>query len=155
MTITLREITEDSLFEICELEVNDNQTTFVAPNVYSLAQALFSKEAWYRGIYHNDTPVGFIMLYDETLREIPPVAPAVEIWRFMIEIEFQGKGYGKRALQLIIKLIEQRACFDAVLLSYVPGNASATKMYESLGFLATGTINEGEIEMKLNLKEDL
>jgi len=154
LTIALKEITEDTVLEICELTVNDDQSTFVAPNVYSLAQALFSKEAWYRAIYHSGTLVGFIMLYDESLRPNPPPKPTIEIWRFMIAKEHQGKGIGKLALAHIIDLIRQRNGFDSIQLSFVPGNERATRMYESLGFVATGNVNEGEIEMTLTLKEN-
>lgn len=34
----------------------------------SVGQALFAPEAWYRAIYLHEEPVGFVMLYDESLR---------------------------------------------------------------------------------------
>jgi len=38
-------------------------------------------------------------------------------------------------------------------LDYAPGNDIARHVYSKLGFAETGGMDEGEIEMKLNLKE--
>jgi diamine N-acetyltransferase len=80
--ISLREITENTLHSILKLEVHDEQKSFVAPNAVSIAQAHFSKHAWFRGIYADDTsvgagdtPVGFVMMYIDT--EKP------DYWHFM------------------------------------------------------------------------
>ena len=96
--VTLREIDADTVRAITKLAVKPEQQCFVAPNAVSLAQALFSKEAWYRAIYVDETPAGFVMLYDETLREIPPENPQVGLWRFMVDAAFQEQGVGSRML---------------------------------------------------------
>lgn len=72
MLISLREITADTVRQITSLSVKPEQQCFVASNAISLAQALFSPEAWYRAIYAGDSPAGFVMLYDESLRTSPP-----------------------------------------------------------------------------------
>jgi diamine N-acetyltransferase len=64
--VTLREITADTVVRITRLAVKPEQQGFVAPNAVSLAQALFSPEAWYRAIYVGDAPAGFVMVYDES-----------------------------------------------------------------------------------------
>ena len=63
-TLTLREITEETVDSILNLKVSPAQEQFVANNAVSLAQAHFSKYAWFRAIYADETPVGFILLYD-------------------------------------------------------------------------------------------
>ncbi|NER81295.1 MAG: hypothetical protein F6K42_17360 [Leptolyngbya sp. SIO1D8] len=73
LPVSLREITADTVRTITDLDVAPEQAHFVASNAISLAEALFAPEAWYRAIYHGETPVGFVMLYDETLRSQPPV----------------------------------------------------------------------------------
>ena len=50
MTVSLRQITADTVRQITDLKVSLEQQGFVAPNAVSLAQALFSEEAWYRAI---------------------------------------------------------------------------------------------------------
>jgi hypothetical protein len=64
--VSLREITAETVIAVTRLAVADSQKGFVAPNAVSLAQALFAPEAWYRAIYLDDTPVGFVMLSDES-----------------------------------------------------------------------------------------
>ncbi len=60
--VTLREITRETYRDVLFLKVSDAQEQFVASNSNSLAQALFHDEAWFRGIYADDVPVGFVML---------------------------------------------------------------------------------------------
>ena len=64
--VSFREITEETVIPICKLSntLTEPKKRFVAPNSVSLAQAHFCKYAWFRAIYADDTPVGFIMLYD-------------------------------------------------------------------------------------------
>ena len=90
--VTLREITAETVRDVLRLAVTAEQQGFVAPNAVSLAQALFSPEAWYRAIYLDEKPVGFVMVYDESLRRQPPAEPQVGIWRFMIDAGSQRQG---------------------------------------------------------------
>jgi diamine N-acetyltransferase len=80
MIVSLHEITANTVREITNLSVSPEQQRFVASNAVSLAQALFSPDAWYRAIYADDTPAGFVMLYDESLRTNPPARPEVAIY---------------------------------------------------------------------------
>lgn len=65
-TITLREVTKENLWDIFALEVAPEQSNFVATNEMSIAQAYLDREiAWFRAIYVDETPVGFLMLSDD------------------------------------------------------------------------------------------
>ena len=62
-TISLREITRETLRDVLRLKVAPEQEKFVATNAVSIAQAHFYPEtAWFRAIYADDTPVGFVMI---------------------------------------------------------------------------------------------
>jgi len=65
--VSLRVLTEETLRPILAMsnQMLPGQEQMVAPNSVSIAQAHFSSKAWFRGIYAADTPVGFIMLYDD------------------------------------------------------------------------------------------
>ena len=63
--ISLREVSSDTVIAICLLKVHESQTKFVAGNSYSIAEAYFSDHAWFRAIYADETPVGFLMLHDD------------------------------------------------------------------------------------------
>src|SRR5690242_7519430 len=99
MLISLRGITADTVRQITNLSVRPEQQCFVASNAVSLAQALFSADAWYRAIYADQSPAGFVMLYDESLRTSPPPHPQAALWRFMVDAQFQGRGVGTAALE--------------------------------------------------------
>ena len=65
--VSFQKISEDTVVTICKLSytLSPQQKKFVASNAQSIAQAYFNKHFWFRAIYANDTPVGFIMLYDD------------------------------------------------------------------------------------------
>src|SRR5687767_15227871 len=102
LPVSLRPITAETVLEIVKLRVRPDQEQFVAPNAVSLAQALFSPTAWYRAIYAAESPVGFVMLDDD------PSQHTYFLWRFMIAAEHQGRGYGRRALGLVVEYVRSR-----------------------------------------------
>ena len=144
--ITLKKVDENSFRKVVGMKLNEEQSKYVATNVYSIAQAwLYPEGARPFAIYNDDEVIGFMMLdWDEKARE-------AGIWRFMIAEEHQNKGYGRKAMEYSINMIKESNKFDYVSLSYVPGNDAGEHLYESLGFKKTGEIEDGEIVMKLEL----
>jgi diamine N-acetyltransferase len=149
--VTLREITQETVVTIVKLAVAESQKNFVAPNAVSLAQALFSQEAWYRAIYAGEEPVGFVMLYDESLRTPPPEAPGVGVWRFMVDERHQGRGVGRQALQRVIDHVRAKGVCTSLELSYVPGPGCPEPFYLSMGFRHTGRMEGDEVVLELAL----
>ncbi len=144
--ITLREITRDTVRTICDLKVSNEQTQFVASNSVSLAEAHFSNQAWFRAIYADETPVGFVML-----EEIPKEALHF-LWRFMIDKRYQGRGYGRKGLGLVVQHLKERPKASALLTSYREGKGSPRGFYKKMGFEETGEkLDNGEPIMKLKL----
>lgn len=152
-SVSLREITADTVRAICALAVAEHQKGFVAPNAVSLAQALFAPEAWYRAVYRGDEPAGFVMLYDESLRPTPPETPQIGVWRFMIDQRFQGRGVGRSALQQVIDQVRGRGRFRTLELSYVPGPGCPEPFYLGLGFRHTGRVDDGEVVLEIPLRD--
>jgi diamine N-acetyltransferase len=144
-TVTLREITRDSVRSVIALETRPEQKEFVAPNAVSVAEAHFSPLAWMRAIYADDTPVGFVMLSDD------PEEPKYYLWRYMIAGEYQGLGFGLRAMQLVIDYVRSRPGATEMFLSYVPGEGCPRDFYARLGFVDTGEQHGGENVMRLAL----
>ena len=146
--INFRAITEDNFDAIIRMKRPDDEH-FVASNAYSLAQAWL-----YRGagdvhpfaIYHDDEPVGFMMLdADEDDERV------LIIWRIMFPVENQNKGYGTAAIREIIRLAKESGKYDSVLLGCAPDNHIAEHVYAKLGFRPTGVFEYGENEMRLDL----
>ena len=152
--VSLREITEDTVIAVVKLAVAESQKGFVAPNAVSLAQALFSKVAWYRAIYLGDEPVGFVMLHDESLPDPPEPDPEIGVWRLMVDERYQGRGIGREALRQVISHARAKGGFRALELSYVPGPGCPEPFYRSLGFEPTGRMNDDEVVLELPLGEN-
>ena len=141
---TLREITKETVRAVTKLDVGPDQQGLVAPNAVSIAEAYFEPKAWFRAVYHGEEPAGFAMVWRD------PPERVFYIWRFMVDARFQGRGVGRRALELLLD--EARADgADAVTLSVVPGPHSALDFYRRLGFEPTGEVHGGEEELRLVL----
>jgi len=151
--VSLEEITEETVVAIVRLSVAESQKGFVAPNAVSLAQALFSKAAWYRAIYLGDEPVGFVMLHDASLLDPPEPDPEIGVWRFMVDERFQGRGVGREAMRQVIAHVRAKGGFKTLELSYVPGPGCPEPFYRSLGFLPTGRMEDDEIVLELPLDQ--
>lgn len=149
--VSLREITADTVRSITQLSVAEEQRRNVATNAESIAQAYFHPEAWFRGIYANDMPVGFVMLEDRTdLSDADPNEP-ICLWRFMIDQRFQGFGYGRQALDLIVEHVRERTKLGYMLTSCVEGPHSPKEFYLKFGFFPTGEVDDGETILRFNL----
>lgn len=155
--VSLREITADTVRAITRLQVNEVQRSYVASNALSLAQALFHPQAWYRAVYAGEVAVGFVMLADHSLPgSTPPSAPTpsrprLALLRFMIDHRVQARGFGRAALALVIAHARTRPGVDRLTTSCVPGPLSPKAFYESVGFVATGEIDAGEVVLALVL----
>lgn len=143
--ITLRPVTRDNFDAVICLRVADDQTRFVASNVYSLAEAYVESQFYPFAIDAADEPVGFTMYGFEE--------PTGRWWivRLMIAHAHQGKGYGRRAMELLIPLMVERHGMDSIITSYDPGNDVAASLYRGLGFVDTGEMDDGEHVMRLNV----
>jgi len=145
--VSLREVTKESLRDVLELRVAPDQDRFVASNAVSIAQAHFEPgAAWFRAIYADETPVGFLMLHDD------PAKPEYHLWRFMIDHRFQGRGFGARAIELLLEHVRGRPGAVELKLTHVPGDGSPDPFYARLGFAHTGEEDGGELEMRIALR---
>ncbi|MFI6869379.1 GNAT family N-acetyltransferase [Nocardia sp. NPDC050406] len=144
--VELRRITADTVWEVCKLSytLSPEQREMVADNGISIAEAHFSDAAWFRGIYHGDQPVGFVMLD----LGMDPDEPGVSLWRFMIAGPHQGKGFGRRTIDSVVALLKARGT-TALYTSYGQGPGSPEGFYRSLGFRPTGGVVDHEIEAVL------
>ncbi|MWV42931.1 GNAT family N-acetyltransferase [Paenibacillus sp. HJL G12] len=150
MSLHIREITSENWRAAAALSVSEEQQHFIESNAFSMAECFYEKNAVSVGMYDNETLIGFAM-YGW------PDSQDQSTWldRFMIDRRFQGKGYAKRFLLLVIRYIEQQYDCVKIYLSIHPENAHAQKLYESMGFHLNGRIDdEGEVHgqvMELHL----
>jgi diamine N-acetyltransferase len=137
--ITLQEVNNQNWLEIIRLSSAEDQKNRVfektiASNCLSLAQASIEKHWTTKAIYQNETPIGFTMYgYSDELA-------GYEICRIMIDYKFQGNGYGKQALLLVIKEMENQFNCDEIFITFIPENEVAKQLYLSVGFKDTGNV---------------
>ena len=147
--ITLVEVTADSVRAVCRLKVTPRQREFVAPNAFSIAEAYFEKGAWFRAIAADGEPVGFVMLYDPT---VPGASlddgikqDEILLWRYMVDHRHQGRGIGRKALDLVVAEARSRPGAKRLLSSYVPAEGGPRDFYLGYGFSETGEMDpDGE-----------
>jgi diamine N-acetyltransferase len=144
--ISLREVTAETVRAVCKLDVRPAQRGFVAPNSFSIAQAHFEPRAWFRAVYANETPVGFVMLELDRERE------SYFLWRFMIDAAHQGRGYGKRALDLVLAYVRTLPGARELRSSYLPGRGSPRDFYLRYGFVETPERDGREVVIRFDLE---
>ena len=146
MNVTLQEITEDTLSDVLSLEVREDQRTFVPPVSVSIAEAHFSRSAWFRAIYADDTPVGFVMLY------LDATTPEYTLWRLLIDHRFQGKGYGSAAMKQVIEFIQSLPESHEFEVAFRSEAGNPSRFFEKFGFQVTGRTRTGEQRLILTLE---
>ena len=157
--IEFKAISDENFSACTKLSPGEGNLKFVAPNTMSLAQAYLAIAndlctPMPFAIYNDGILVGFIQLaYLRADQDDDIDEPIYEVWRFMIDEAYQGKGYGKLALKKAIDYIKTFPYGQAnkLYLSYVPGNEGASGLYKSVGFEATGALDGEEIVMALDL----
>ena len=143
----LVEIDRYNYLSVMDLSVSLDQKDFVASNQYSLAQAYAQPECVPFALYAENRPVGFAMYsLDEDDHQF-------WIYRLMIDQRYQGVGYGREAMELLIDRIRGLSDEDhnRIYISFEPENTVAKTLYESLGFKPDGRVLYGEIVYYLAL----
>jgi diamine N-acetyltransferase len=116
--------------------VMEDQKYFVAPNVYSLAEAKADGVSIPLAIYNENTMVGFIMYcfdQDEGTGYID---------RLMIDERYQRHGYCKASMLEVIQRLEKIPECKRIQTSFAHANSVADALYTSLGFCRTGDVTE-------------
>ena len=151
----IRPVTRDNWKELIRLKVREDQTHFVASNLYSIAEAQFGDDYeghWELhpfGIYDDGgMPVGFLM-YGFNFEH--PKQQAFII-RLMVDEKYQGKGFGRFGMQQMLETFRADQRIQTVGISYEPENEAARKLYASLGFHETGEVVGEEVVAALRLK---
>jgi diamine N-acetyltransferase len=151
--VSLREITDENRAAVEALAVTDEQDYFVATVTQSLKDAEDYPDAkpWYRAVYADDEPVGFVMISDGITVDDPTYVGPYYLWRLLIDHRFQGRGYGTATLDLIVEHVRTHPDARTFLVSHVVGPGSPVTFYQQYGFSLTGEVHEGEPILELDL----
>ena len=153
MTVTLREITDDNTSSVLALRVTPDQERFVSSVAGSIEEASEHPEGnpWYRAVYADETPVGFVMLSWDVEPQPPHINGPWFLWKLLIDQQHQGSGLGREVVRQVIELVRSHDGTE-LLTSHVPGDDGPEGFYARLGFVPTGELDpDGEILLRLDL----
>jgi diamine N-acetyltransferase len=151
--VSLREITEDNRAAVEALAVTEEQSQYVASVAESLAEAAQLPDAkpWYRAVYADDEPVGFVMISDGITVDNPEYVGPYYLWRLLVDHRFQGRGSGTATLDLVVENVRKRPDARVLLVSHVVGPTSPVTFYQQYGFRLTGEVHDGEPILEFDL----
>jgi diamine N-acetyltransferase len=152
-TVSLREITRANRSEIEAMAVTEVQDGYVTGVGESLLEAAETPDAcpWYRAVYADDEPVGFVMLSDGITVVNPDYLGPYYLWRLLVDQRYQGQGHGSAALRLAVEHLRTRADARVLITSVGQGPASPVGFYLRQGFRLTGEVHQGELVLELDL----
>lgn len=151
--VALRQVTDESRPAVLALRVAPAQERFVGTVSGALIDAREVPEGkpWYRAIYVDDQPVGFVMLSWNVTPEPPRIIGPWFLWKLLIDQRHQRRGYGREAVKLVADIVRTNGAAE-LLTSCVPGDGGPEAFYRRIGFSPTGELDEnGEIILALSL----
>lgn len=146
MSISLREITQDNFSACMRLSVRKDQP-YVASNSYSVAESKIFPNWITNAIYYDEEMVGF-MMYTKDYEE-----NELYLCRFMIDQKYQGKGYGRAAMDKLKEIAMIDENIYKIALSTSPENENGIRFYEKFGFIDMKYMEEDEEVFVLDLKK--
>ncbi|MDQ3547749.1 MAG: GNAT family N-acetyltransferase [Chloroflexota bacterium] len=143
--IRLQPLNQTNARAVVRLSIAHEQHEFVASNADSIADAYVDRSLQPLAIYAGDELVGFTMYGLET--------ETGRWWviRLMIDERFQRRGYSRAAMLGLIDLMREQHGCRSMVLGVDAGNEGAIRLYEGLGFSATGEVEHDETIMRLDL----
>lgn len=151
--VSLREINDENRAAVVGLRVAPSQEGYVSTVADSLEEARDTPEGnpWYRAVYADDEPVGFVMLSWDVTPAPPRIIGPWFLWKLLIDERQQGRGYGRAAISLIVDIVRERGGSE-LLVSFVDGERSPESFYRGIGFVPTGDEDEkGEKVLSLHI----
>jgi diamine N-acetyltransferase len=153
--VSLREITDENREAVLALRIAASQARYVSSVANSLEEARETPEGnpWYRAIYADGEPVGFVMLSWNVTPDPPRIIGPWFLWKLLIDERHQGRGYGREAVKLVADIARDQGAAE-LLTSYVSGERTPEPFYRRLGFVPTGEQDEkGEKVLALRLHD--
>ncbi len=144
MNIQLRNVTADNYKDIFRISIPAEQFPFVVNPIKSLAICYAESHPSHPfAIYNGNELIGYIMIAKDY--ELPDYG----IWHFTIDEKYQNKGFGRAVLYESFRYIETLPFGEGKQISLTchTQNARAIHLYESVGFVKSGQLIDGEYEM--------
>ena len=136
--IHLANIDETNFFAARALALREGQRRFLDSPVGILARGYVYRDRRARvlAVAAEDTVVGLLLVKD--MDEEPA---CYDLQQFMIDVRFQGQGYGRAALELLLDDLRQERKYDDVEVCVHRDNDTALALFTGAGFLDTGYVD--------------
>jgi diamine N-acetyltransferase len=144
--IELREVDDAVRAELIRgVHVADDQLPFISDVEESLAEAAEVPEAnpWYRGVYDDGVPVGFVMIAWDVAPAEGLIGPWF-LWKLAIDRNHQRRGYGQAVIGALVEIVRAEGGTE-LYTSYSERPGGPGPFYARLGFVATGREHGGEV----------
>ncbi len=114
-----------------DLDISKAQEDYVSLPAEAIAASKFYDYYVNRGIYLENKAVGFIQYYPNYDDGKPN---EIFIDQLIIDISQQGKGYGTKAMELLLEEIKQLKGIDSVSICYVEGHDIMKTFFQRFNF---------------------
>ncbi|MDD1795189.1 GNAT family N-acetyltransferase [Enterovibrio sp. ZSDZ42] len=150
--MNLEQITKQNIYKVIKLSLSEQQQKFVSTNAFSMAESAVNPDYQPRAAVMEGEVVGFAM-YTEWVNAVwmkEQKPSEYYIPRVMIDKSYQGKGYGRSLMELLLDEIKEKNP-RAIHIVYCAKNTAAKNLYDSLGFVEYGKDDCGDILAKIQL----
>lgn len=141
--LEFREITKDNLYDVASLTLLPHQVGYTpAGNWKIIAESNYHDDAWIRGIYVNQQPVGLVML------SLWEPEEWYAIWKLMIDQKHQKQGHGRTVIAMAIEAIKDlhpKANLVRLTCRKPEQEGSPYEFYKKLGFEPNGEEVDGDL----------
>ena len=151
--IELREITDANRDAVTAVHAGPGEGRFVSSVADSILEAAEQPEGspWYRAVYVEDEPVGFVMLSWDVTPRPPDIIGPWFLWKLIVDEHSQGRGIGRAIIEEVVRLIRAEGATE-LYTSHVVAEGGPDAFYERLGFVPTGAFDpQGERILRLDL----
>lgn len=153
MRVEFCEITEVNRAAVLAVHAGPAEGRYVSSVSSSLEEAEAHPEGkpWFRAVYVDDEPVGFVMLSWNVVPDLPRIRGPWFLWKLLVDERQQRRGIGRATVEEVVHLIRAEGA-TALLTSHGEGDGSPAGFYERLGFVPNGEYDEdGERILRLDL----
>lgn len=137
MALRLVPLSSENLPAVVKIPPAVGEKAYVAPVVFSIAEAYVTPSAWPRVILDDDEVVGFVMANWDAENEIPEFRSG--IWRLNVADEAKGRGVGRFAVTEVAAEARRRG-FDRITVLWEPADDGPEGFYLRLGFRKDGEL---------------
>lgn len=136
----LEPVSAENWRAVTHVRVTEAQRRFVMDPAYYLVMCQYSPIGWSPlALRHGDDIVGFLIW------AIDPADGSCWFGGVTIDQAWQGRGYGRRAVELAREKLHREHGHTRFALSYHPENTLAARTYAALGFAETGETEDDEV----------